>query len=78
MNGLKWLLPEMITTGTFSCPVLAILNRRYFYSLTECPCLFILSPLEFGLLPELFVFMFAHFLLAPFFYVAHSPTSFTS
>ena len=37
--------------------------------------LFALSSLELGLFSELVVFVFAHFFLAPLFYVSHSSTS---
>jgi len=36
------------------------------------------SSLEFGIFPELFMFMLAHFLLAPLLYIAHTYTSFVS
>jgi len=40
--------------------------------------LFALSSLEFGLFPELFMFMLAHLLLAPLLYIPHTYTSFVS
>jgi hypothetical protein len=45
------------------------------YRIYITKALLALSPLELGLLPELVVFMLAHFLFAPLFDVPHSFTS---